>query len=683
MNLNKLLFLLVIIVVLGMFILWRIAYKKAQPVVPPISIKVVVDGVTANAASVILEARQDEKYTNISLNISQDKASGTLILPVGKWLMTVTSFTANKKPLQSTNILFSNVNSRNNTVNLFFYGQSYQDLVTVFDQEVTNQGGQNINLRGYGAQNAVYMIDSAADVQKSKFCLTGDDYQKIKQSGANTIRFYLQYDWLTQANEQSFFNYVDDQIKLARKNNLYLILNLHFFGMAQDVQANKADGFYKGDLYKNNYDIISFWQKISDRYKYEACIAGYDLLNEPACDETFTETKLYDLYAALIKTIRGNGDDHVVFVSDPVRKFYEVGKPYYITQDAFKKLQDSLVIYEYHWYMPIEFTHQGMFESPYFELGATYPFEKKDADYKGGYYSNPYWNNTPDGRWKLYKGHWVDLVAQANCTVDTKEDQFNVSLSAGKLKGKAWFDDVVIEKKNLATGKVEKLIVKKPNFSQFKDYEGWTTTPNQSKLPAGWYALNDPESTGIKFAWDMTNDHTGDKSGSLMIDGVSANWQGSNQWANWGQSGGALSTYYPIEKGYAYRASAWIMVKDNPGFNVSLALNVHRVKQYKVDKEYMKTRITDYYKKWADAHKVPLYCGEFGTTDPVQLKFNKKFDNKAQVLWVSDMINILNDTTRHWAYHCYKAYAGRGDLFGLFDTGVEDKALQKVIQTGF
>ncbi len=676
--LNKFLAFIVIFVVATLVILWKFIPKPSQPLN---RVYITVNDVASNSKTVIIEARQDEYLITKNLIISGESASGTLNIVSGKWLINATAYDSKKIKTQNTNSLLS-VSTTNMRVLLYFQGFKYEDFLSVTGKNITNLNNNKIVLKGFGLTNAVYNISNPNDLMNSVYKITKQDYERIKNTSANMVRFYVQYDWLQPEYIEGFFNYLDKQIRYARKNNIYIVLNLHFFGMAEDVQKNSADGFYKGDIASNNYDLVDVWRKISTRYQYEPCIAAYDLINEPSCSKTFPENKLYELYSSIIQAIRKNGDDHIIMIADPVQKFNELEANYYSLKTPFKKIADNNIVYEYHFYQPIEFTHQGFFESEFFELGTSYPYLKQQSQYKGGYYGNPYWKNTPNNSWKKYEGHWVNFEKQANCKVSPSSDMFNINLSASKLMGKVWFDDIVLEKKNLKTGKIEKIKVKNADFGLAKDFSGWVTNPSPSNKPSGWYALNDPDSYGIDFSWDKATDHTGNGSGSLAVDGTKAQWGTNNPWGRWAQDGGAGSTFYPIEHGYAYRTSAWIKAEGDSNYNISIAFAINTVKNVKVDKAYLKNFISNFYIKWADSNNVPLYCGEFGLTHPNQLPNNSKLSDKEQIQWLTDVLEILNTSNISWTYHSYKSYSNRGDLFGLFDEKYPDSKFSHIITNG-
>ena len=539
------------------------------------------------------------------------------------------------------------------------------DFLRVTERKIVDSKQAEFDIKGIGLTNGVYMLTDSSKLMGSKYRLIQDDYDQMAKDGFNTVRLYMQYYWYDKLNPQNLFSYLDEQIAFAKKAKLYVILNLHFFGDSIEVEKHQQDGFFKGNA---KYDVVAFWAAISNHYKAESTVLGYDLINEPTCCGGYSEEKLYDLYKLIITKIRNNDDKHIIIIADPINKYAAPKQTYFVQHTPYIKLDDPNIAYTYHWYQPIAFTHQGMFNSNYFEEGATYPLTISEADYRTGYYSNPYWNQSGHENWTEYIGNWVDFAALIAGRNDfSGKPMFNVSLSGSKIKGQVWYDDIVIEEKDVKSGKIKQLPVPNAAFTTPKDFEGWTTSPVPSSLPARWYPLSNPESTGVRFAWDMTENHSGTGSGALLIDGRKAVWKGSNPWANWSQSGGALSTYYNISPQKLYRVRAWVKIKDNSDYNVSIGFGVHDVHQIVYNLKTIKKQIDKYYSDWSKRNNVPLICTEFGVANPSRSPLTGVKKSDVQKSWLADMLKVFDSNGHGWVVHCYKSYAGRGDLFGLYD----------------
>jgi endoglucanase len=544
-------------------------------------------------------------------------------------------------------------------------------LYKVSGANVLNPEGQNVKLQGLALPNGVYNIEYPYQLFDSDYELFDSDYERIASMGLNSVRFYIQYYWLDDENYYDFFKYLDKQLALGEKHGINFIINLHFFGMADKVQKGLEDGFYKGN---HKYDIVSFWKKISDRYKKEDRIVAYDLINEPYISDAFSEKQLYKTYKDLIKLIRDNDDEHIIIVSDPVNNFPKALKEGRLRKRApFVKLQDNNLMYQFHWYEPIEFTHQGFFETDYFELGAQYPSVKTIDQYKGGFYRSPYISDT-DGKWFEYKTKWVDLNL-VNTPVDIIKDKFNLSLSYTHLEGKVWFDDIRLYKKD-SEGNIVQVSVPNHDIRDSRSFVGWVENPLASDVPSRWNAMNDPDTSGIITGIDWYNDYSGNGSGSLFVDASNAIWGKNNPWAVWGQSGGAVSTYYNIDLDSTYQVKFAVKTTANSKHAISVGFGVYEVKEILINKITMRNMLREYYSFWARKMNVPLYCGEFGTTNPGML--DSSFYSPEQAQWLEDFISILNEEVGHWTYHSYKSNSPRSDLFGLYNNNVDNELINVI-----
>lgn len=568
---------------------------------------------------------------------------------------------------------------------------------------IQTTAGETISLRGLGLTNGCY----EKTFNKTKYGLTNEDYAQIKSSGANSVRFYMQYYWVTGDQKETFLTYLDQQIGLAANNKLYVILNLHYFGESDTIKNSVDDGFYRGNT---KYDLKGFWKTLSDRYKDEPAVAAYDLINETNCNDNYKETDLYKTYETLIELIRANNDDHIIIVSDPVQKFNAPDASYHdIKNEAFKKLTDNNIIYQFHWYEPFNFSHQGaLWVNPVPHLGITYPATKYEFDennnwgYAGGFYRNPYWSKTQDNKWQEYEGNWVDFTTSADAqNGHTKENfangnyVFKIDLSANKLNGIVWFDDIVLEKKikqqNLSIPIIEKIYVPNSDFSLPSHYTGWDSI-SPADTTALWH-FTSYNVTDLKSKWDKTENRTpivkviGASSGSLKVDGTSASWSNDSS-ANWSHYPHTTHrTFYPIEQGYLYRVKGFVRIKNNNTYSVSMGFSIFNKKTTTVyNKEWMAKKINNYYKNWANINNVPLYCGEFGVLNPSRIGGHRPYPKNApsdQVKWVEDVANILNGSNISWAYHTYKSYStNRLDQMGLYDSD-EDTSITNVLKNKF
>lgn len=523
--------------------------------------------------------------------------------------------------------------------------------------QLKNTQGEVVYLKGFAMQNGVYTLDTAP-APGSPYRYTEDDYTLLKQQGATAVRFYLQYDWLETAEKiSSFYEYLDEQLDLAREKELYLILNLHYFG----------DSYYTGESVVSLVALKNFWKIISARYSKNEVIAGYDLLNEPFCSNTFTESRLYEVYENIIEELRASDDQHIIFLSDPVNAFdnREVSSSIFLTA-PFKRVSDNNVVYEYHWYQPYAFTHQNAEFDNNAEFGVSFPFVSYHVNSILGWYeleNQPKIANT-DGVWVDFEGSWVSF------NVNPLVSHFGISLFAGNSNGQVWFDDIRLEKRS--NGIIEDLtdLIKNRSFAYRRRY---LSNNNHSNQPANWYFISDR--SGIQYGIDEQIDADGE-GGAIFIDATSSS---PGEYATWkSNSSGMVSQLFKIENDSEYRVKAKIRTIGNSIPDIYAGFELYDLEEEILDEDKLSLGL-DVYKNWAEQEQVPLYCGEFGATDPGQFGLtNHPEIPEDQVRWLNFMGGYLRDNSQHWTYHAYKDYTKGG--FGLFNP---DAFSLRDVVTGF
>ena len=145
--------------------------------------------------------------------------------------------------------------------------------------------------------------------------ITEADIHYIKSLGMNSIRVPFNYrlftdeDYLGDRGEQRGFDLLDKLMGWCKKENLYIILDMHCAPGGQ-TGDNIDDGFgypFLFDNQKSRQLTIQIWRKIALHCKDEPIIMGYDLLNEPIAhyfDKSHFNPLLEPLYKEIVKAIR-------------------------------------------------------------------------------------------------------------------------------------------------------------------------------------------------------------------------------------------------------------------------------------------------------------------------------------------------------------------------------------------
>jgi hypothetical protein len=175
-----------------------------------------------------------------------------------------------------------------------------------------------------------------------------DDLARIAGWGMDHVRLPVDCDFFETAPykySEERLGYVDNAITWARKHRLKLMLDLHsapgyFFG---DVGRNKL--FTDAEMQARYLDI---WRNFAVRYKQHRDFLAFELLNEVVEAPTEVWNGLVRRAAKLIREI------------DPTRWIIYGGTDY-SSIDTLKDLvvlDDPRILYTFHFYNPILFTHQ-------------------------------------------------------------------------------------------------------------------------------------------------------------------------------------------------------------------------------------------------------------------------------------------------------------------------------------
>ena len=199
------------------------------------------------------------------------------------------------------------------------------------------------------------------------------DIKIIKDWGLDHIRLPVDYN-LFQNRDGSFieagFAYVQSAIDRCKQYGINMILDLHkTVGYSFDEGENKG-GFFENSKYQNMF--YSLWEEFAKRYaKYEKMLC-FELLNEVTSkDYSKTWNRIAEecicrirKFSPTIRILVGSyWNNHVQAVRD-------LDMPH-----------DQNIVYNFHCYEPLIFTHQGAGWIPTMNRSFRMPFEATYADY--------------------------------------------------------------------------------------------------------------------------------------------------------------------------------------------------------------------------------------------------------------------------------------------------------------
>lgn len=169
------------------------------------------------------------------------------------------------------------------------------------------------------------------------------DAQRIKELGFNCVRLPFNYRILKEADG---FKHLKAFAKMFMDEGLYVILDMHAVPGAQNQDWHSDSSgkamFFEDQKFRDEY--VGLWDKLSREFKDQELIAGYDIMNEPVTDNP---DLLKETYKSVIKTIRNNSNNHIIFLE---------GNLWAREIDFLKDLIEENVAYSIHFYGPTKFT---------------------------------------------------------------------------------------------------------------------------------------------------------------------------------------------------------------------------------------------------------------------------------------------------------------------------------------
>jgi endoglucanase len=174
--------------------------------------------------------------------------------------------------------------------------------------------------------------------------LEADYFRVIKEAGFNSVRIPIR--WSAHAStaapydiETDFFRRVDWAIGQPLSRNLAAVINVHHYEeMTQDPVQNLPR-------------LVELWKQIALRYQNQPNSLMFELLNEP--HDQLDDERWQEAFPPLLKAIRDSNPDRIILI----------GPAYMNAVDRLDKMklppQDRRIIGTFHYYKPLQFTHQG------------------------------------------------------------------------------------------------------------------------------------------------------------------------------------------------------------------------------------------------------------------------------------------------------------------------------------
>ena len=183
--------------------------------------------------------------------------------------------------------------------------------------------------------------------------ITEPDFEKIASWGLDHVRIPVDYNILENEDggyDRTGFDRVDAAVGLAKKYGLNAIIDLHKTAGFSFDEGEEESGFFENEKYQERfYDL---WAELAKRFGSYSDHVAFELLNE------VTDQKFSAVWNAIsgkcIERIRRDAPDTLILL----------GSYWNNSAEAVKDLPAPFgdkVVYNFHCYSPLEFTHQGAY----------------------------------------------------------------------------------------------------------------------------------------------------------------------------------------------------------------------------------------------------------------------------------------------------------------------------------
>jgi endoglucanase len=500
------------------------------------------------------------------------------------------------------------------------YNDVAEKFIRINGTKLVCSDGSDFFIKGMAFGNLVWDNKN----EEPKYHHTKESYKEIKDMGFNAVRFYINYRLFEEDSnpyvyKNTGFEWLDKNIQWAKDNGIYLIVNMH---VPQGGFQSNGDGQALFRNPKNQNRLIELWKVIAEYYKDCSTIIGWGLVNEPVVPYINNNSKeslqqWHNLAQKITNAIRKVDSNHILFIERAISVTDE-NKNYfsYDVKDSYPIIQDENIVYEFHSYDPLDFTHQHASWIPTLTETIKYPDETKC------FIENTTWveqktilfGNTK----KELSTQWKEFTHSfsANQIDFSKKNVFSPSIKPANLQSMfLLIDDIVIKETN-----------KDGNTTILKEYT-FDEKPN-------WYFGTDPNNPDGTVIWESNDGHN--KYGCYKT-------SNTKSWAYL-----TSPDQFPIKEDCTYTISVWAKMQNSElnnsyaefGFDIYYAELVANF-----SKDYIQQIIKKYINCLTEFNK-PIFVGEFGC-------IRNCFDGNGGLEYVKDSLEVFRDYTAGFSYHTY------------------------------
>ena len=181
--------------------------------------------------------------------------------------------------------------------------------------------------------------------------ITEEDLSVIRSWGADHVRVPVDYDLLEDADgvpRESGYRHLERAAEYCRKNGLNMIIDLHKTAGFSFDPDEKESGFFENAAYQERF--YKLWENIARRFGRYSDRIAFELLNE-ITEKEYCET-WNRISHECIRRIRAIAPEVTILVGgywhNSAAAVKDIAAPY-----------DDRIVYNFHCYEPLVFTHQG------------------------------------------------------------------------------------------------------------------------------------------------------------------------------------------------------------------------------------------------------------------------------------------------------------------------------------